>query len=83
MARTDELVEELCSGQRDLDDALLRLEEINNKPNPYPRWVIFIAFGLASAAFSMLMGTSWADVIASFMIGLRHLWFSHGWRKAP
>ena len=70
LARTDELVEELCSGQRDLDDALLRLEEINNKPNPYPRWVIFIAFGLASAAFSMLMGTSWADVIASFMIGL-------------
>ena len=70
LARTDELVEELCSGKRDLDDALLRLEDINNKPNPYPQWVILIAFGLASAAFSMLMGTSWVDVIASFILGI-------------
>jgi uncharacterized membrane protein YjjP (DUF1212 family) len=69
LARTDELVEELCSGQRDLDDALLRLEEITNKPHPYSGWAIFAAFGLASAAFSMLMGTSWADVIASFVLG--------------
>ena len=70
LARTDELVEELCSGKRDLDDALMRLEEINNKPNPYPRWIILIAFGLASAAFSMLMGTSWVDVIASVILGV-------------
>ena len=70
LARTDELVEELCSGQRDLDDALLRLEDINNKPNPYPRWLIIIAFGLASSAFSMLMGTSWVDVIASFILAI-------------
>ncbi len=70
LARTDELVEELCSGKRDLDDALIRLEEITNKPHPYPKWIIFFAFGLASAAFSMLMGTSWADVIASCIIAL-------------
>lgn len=69
LARTDELVEELCTGQRDLDDALLRLEEITHKPHPYPQWMIFIAFGLASAAFSMLMGTSWADVITSCLLG--------------
>ncbi len=69
LARTDELVEELCTGQRGLDDALSRLEEITNKPHPYPQWMIFIAFGLASAAFSMLMGTSWADVIASCLLG--------------
>lgn len=70
LARTDELVEELCSGQRNLDDALIRLEEITHKPHPYPQWMIFIAFGLASAAFSMLMGTSWADVFASCLLGL-------------
>ncbi len=69
LARTDELVEELCSGQRDLDEALIRLEDITHKPHPYPQWMIFIAFGLASAAFSMLMGTSWADVIASCLLG--------------
>lgn len=69
LARTDKLVEELSTGQRDLDDALQRLEEITHKPHPYPQWMIFIAFGLASAAFSMLMGTSWADVIASCLLG--------------
>ncbi len=70
LARTDQLVDELCSGKRDLDDALLRLEEINNLPHPYPQWMIFIAFGFASAAFSMLMGTSWTDVTVSFLLGL-------------
>ena len=69
LARTDELVEALCSGKRDLDDALFRLEEINNRPHPYPQWMILIAFGLASAAFSMLMGTSWTDVIVSCSLG--------------
>lgn len=69
LARTDELVEQLCSGNRDLDEALLRLEDINNKPHPYPQWIILSAFGLASAAFSMLMGTSWTDVAVSCFIG--------------
>lgn len=36
LARTDQLVEELCSGKRDLDHALIRLEEITHKPHPYP-----------------------------------------------
>jgi uncharacterized membrane protein YjjP (DUF1212 family) len=57
LARTDELVEELCSGQRDLDDALIRLEEITNRPNPYSKGVI-------------LIGTSWVDVIASFILAI-------------
>jgi uncharacterized membrane protein YjjP (DUF1212 family) len=69
LARTDQLVDELCSGKRDLDEALLRLEEINNIPHPYPQWMILIAFGLASAAFSMLMGTSWTDVAVSCLLG--------------
>lgn len=70
LARTDQLVDELCSGQRDLDDALTRLEEINKITHPYPQWMILIAFGLASAAFSMLMGTSWTDVVVSCLLGL-------------
>lgn len=70
LARTDELVEQLCSGQRDLDEAFERLEEITHKPHPYPNSVNFIAFGFASAAFTMLMGTSWIDVGVSFLLGL-------------
>lgn len=70
LARTDQLVEELCSGKRDLDHALIRLEEITHKPHPYPSWMILLAFGLASAAFSLLMGTSWVDVGASYVLGI-------------
>lgn len=70
LSRTDELVAELCSGQRDLDEAFLRLEEITQKPNPYSHTINLISFGFASGAFSMLMGTSWVDVGVSFVLGL-------------
>lgn len=70
LARTDELVKELHSGQRDLSNAFLRLEEIRNKPLPYPNFVNIAAYGFASAAFSMLMSNSWIDVGVSLVLGL-------------
>lgn len=70
LARADELVEELCSGQRSLDDAQLRLDELASMPNPYPHWINFLAFGTSGGAFAMLMGSSWADVVAAFGLSL-------------
>lgn len=70
LARTDELVDELTSGLRTLPEALERLEEISNKPNPYGRFLTFLAFGGSSGAFAMLMHTSWNDVIWSTVLGL-------------
>ncbi|WP_025821202.1 threonine/serine ThrE exporter family protein [Shewanella marina] len=70
LARTDELVDELINGNRDLDDALLRLEEIKNKPPQYSKWLNFIAFSASSGAFAMLVNTSWHDAIASAMLGI-------------
>lgn len=70
LARTDELVDELCSGQRSLDEALERLEEISNKPNIYPHWLNFLAFGISGGAFALLMGSSWADVLSSLGLSL-------------
>ncbi|MFT5756682.1 MAG: uncharacterized membrane protein YjjP (DUF1212 family) [Alteromonadaceae bacterium] len=69
LARADELVDELRSKQRTLPEAIERLDEIENKPNPYGRILTFLAFGASSGAFSMLMHTSWNDVIWSTMIG--------------
>jgi len=69
LARADELVDELSSKQRTLPEAIERLEEIANKPNPYGRLLTFFAFGASSGAFSMLMHTSWNDVIWSTLIG--------------
>jgi len=69
LARTDELVDELSSGQRSLSEAIERLEEIANKPNPYGRILTFLAFGGSSGAFAMLMQTSWNDVLWSSLLG--------------
>ncbi|AQS38395.1 hypothetical protein Sps_03253 [Shewanella psychrophila] len=70
LARTDELVEELVSGKRTLTEALERLEEIANKPNPYSNKLTLLAFGSSAGAFAMLMGTSWSDVFWSALLGL-------------
>ena len=70
LARTDELVEELSSGQRTLAEATERIEEIYSKPNPYGKTITFFAFGASSAAFAMLMHTSWNDVFWSGLLGL-------------
>lgn len=69
LARTDELVDELSSGQRTLTEAIDRLDEIASKPNPYGRILTFLAFGGSSGAFAMLMHTSWNDVFWSTLLG--------------
>lgn len=69
LARTDELVEELVSGKRNLNDALERLDEIANKPAPYGSRLTLLAFGSSAGAFAMLMGTSWNDVFWSALLG--------------
>lgn len=70
LARTDELVEELRTGQRTLAEAMERLEEIANKPNPYGPLLTLCAFGTSAAAFAMLMATSWNDVFWSGVVGM-------------
>ncbi|WP_299974006.1 threonine/serine exporter family protein [uncultured Pseudoteredinibacter sp.] len=70
LARTDLLVDELINGERDLADALARLEDITSRPPPYPHWLNLIAFGVSGGAFAMLMGTSWDDVVVAFGISL-------------
>ena len=70
LARADELVDELTSGQRTLPEAIERLDDIANKPNPYGRFLTFLAFGASSGAFAMLMQTSWNDVFWSTLLGM-------------
>ncbi|MEC4727445.1 threonine/serine exporter family protein [Shewanella sp. D64] len=70
LARTDELVEELVSGKRSLNEALERLDEIANKPPPYGPLLTLLAFGSSAGAFAMLMETSWNDVFWSALLGI-------------
>lgn len=69
LARIDALVDELSSGKRTLDDAVERLDEIANKPEPYSRLMNFLAFGGSSGAFAMLMHTNWSTILWSTLIG--------------
>jgi uncharacterized membrane protein YjjP (DUF1212 family) len=69
LARIDELVDELTSGQRTLKEAIERLDEIAKKPPPYGMFLTFLAFGASSGAFAMLMRTSWNDVFWSTLLG--------------
>ncbi len=70
LARTDELVDSLSSGQVTLEQANERLDEIDTMPNPYNRIATGAAFVLSGGAFAMLMGTSWNDVLWSGLISL-------------
>lgn len=70
LARIDELVDELTTGERTLEEAIDRLYEISQKPPPYGFWLTFFAFGASSGAFAMLMHTSWNDVWWSTLLGL-------------
>ncbi len=69
LARTDQLVDELDSGQRTLSEAIVRLNDIVSKPAPHSKFLTFIAFGASSGAFAMLMHTSWNDVVWSTFLG--------------
>jgi len=69
LARIDELVDELTSGERTLEEAIDRLDEIDKKPPPYGLVLTFLAFGASSGAFAMLMHTSWNDVFWSTLLG--------------
>ncbi|GAA0810047.1 threonine/serine exporter family protein [Colwellia sp. D2M02] len=69
LARIDELVDELVNGERTLDEAIERLDEIKDKPAPYGTLLTFVAFGASSGAFAMLMHTSWHDVFWATLLG--------------
>jgi uncharacterized membrane protein YjjP (DUF1212 family) len=76
LARIDELVDELASEKRSLSDALVRLNDIPNKPNPYGQVITFLAFGASSGAFAMLMKTNWNSIFWSTLLGFLVYFFA-------
>ncbi|WP_088330757.1 threonine/serine exporter family protein [Lacimicrobium sp. SS2-24] len=75
LARTDELVTQLLDGKLTLKQADHLLDEINALPNPYGKGITGVAFCVSTAAFAMLLGSSWNDVLWSGCIGLIvYLW---------
>lgn len=75
LSLTDELASQLLAGEITIEQADQRLDNINDMPSPYGKRLTFIAFGLSTGAFAMLMGASWAEILWSGVLGLiAYLW---------
>ena len=70
LSRTDEVVEMVLNETMTVEEAQIRLDEIDTMPNPYGRIATGLSFFMASSAFAMLMGTSMHNVLYAGMLGL-------------
>ena len=70
LSRTDELVNRLLTGTLTLEEADAELTSIDSLPNFYHPIVEFLAFGLSTGSFALVMGSSFDDAVAAGAIGL-------------
>ena len=75
LAKTYQLVDDVITGQVDFLQGMEHLEQIKTMPDPYPRWSVFLAWGILSASFALVCGANWQDTLASLCAG----WFVYGW----
>ncbi|GAA0859938.1 threonine/serine ThrE exporter family protein [Aliiglaciecola litoralis] len=69
LSLTDELANQLLSGEISLVDADKRLNEIDAMPSPYSKGLTAVAFSMSTSAFAMLMGAGWPEIICSGILG--------------
>ncbi|MBQ4844677.1 threonine/serine exporter family protein [Pseudoalteromonas sp. MMG013] len=70
LADTDEIVSRMLAGELSIDEADTCLDNINEQLNPYSKLLTGTAFSISGAAFAMLMGTSWNDVLWSGLFSI-------------
>jgi uncharacterized membrane protein YjjP (DUF1212 family) len=69
LSRTDEVVSDVISNVLSIDEALDRLDEIENMPSRYGRFATGVSYVLAGGAFAMLMRSSLNDVLWASLLG--------------
>ncbi len=70
LAMVDDVAEKVMSGAMDVDAGLQALTVLDRPPRREKLVATVLAFGLASGSVAALLRTSWADVLASALIGL-------------
>lgn len=70
LSRTDDVVDLVLGGELSVEEAQLRLDEIEFMPNPYGRWSTALSFVLSGSAFAMLMNTSGNTALWSGLLGV-------------
>ena len=74
LAEVNELSREISAGRVKLEEAEERLEKIEKIP-PKKRWFQYMAAGLASGTFALMLGSSVPEAVAAFLIGfLSYVW---------
>lgn len=74
VAEVNELSREISAGRVKLEEAEERLEKIEKIP-PKKRWFQYMAAGLASGTFALMLGSSVPEAVAAFLIGfLSYVW---------
>lgn len=74
VAEVNELSREISAGRVKLEEAEERLEKIEKIP-PKKRWFQYMAAGLASGTFALMLGSSVSEAVAAFLIGfLSYVW---------
>ena len=75
LSLTDELANQLLTGNVSLTQADKRLDEIDIMAPPYGKAITAAAYGLSTGAFAMLMGASWPEIFWSGLLGLvAYIW---------
>ncbi len=70
MIRVDDAATRVARGQIDPDEGIRALREIERTPLRYPRWLIAVCFGVASASAGVFFGGSWQDSAVGGMLGV-------------
>lgn len=65
LARTHKLVDEVLAKQVDLQQARAQLKQIKALPDPYPRWLMLLAWGILSASFAVVCGAQSIEVLVA------------------
>ena len=70
LAMVDDIAERVTDGRLDVDAGLEALTVLDRPARREKLAITVLAFGLASGSVAALLRTSWADVLASALIGL-------------
>lgn len=70
IARLDDLVHDVIAGRADTSEALTRLAEVKSRPLERPWPLLLIAYGIAGAALTPVLGGGWREAAAAAAVGL-------------
>lgn len=70
MVRVDAAATRVARGQMSPDEGIAALREIEGTPLRYPRSLIALCFGIASASAGVFFGGSWLDTAVGGLLGL-------------